>query len=174
VTPRRKPDRILLSLARLEPPLSWLDWFHYQRDRVWIHQYRGYVRDYMQIDSYRVTPEHAAELRHLGFIEPVDMDWNRDRYVLTPAGLWLLMHNRKGRYERDWVKRERDARSKLRQFGVVGEIKPIRTYTSLDIWRARLKAEKAEAEKGLGMDAACDAQAPCPSRPAGTPSEQDP
>jgi len=147
---RSRADRILLPLARLEPPLSWLDWHHVEGDRVWICQYRHH----RQVDYYRITPALTAELRHLGFIEPVELEWNRDRYVLTPAGLWTVIHQ--GLSERRQVKRERDARFEKR--GIV-DGRQVRTYTPPHVWQKRSLA-------------AAYGQAPCPSHPAGNAVEQ--
>src|SRR5262245_61209975 len=125
---RARADRILLPLARLEPPLSWLDWYHFGQDRVRICQYRHHP----QVDYYRITPNLTAELRHLGFIEPVELAWNRDRYVLTPAGLWTII--KQGLSERRQVKRERARRFEKR--GIV-DGKPIRTYVPPHMWQRR-------------------------------------
>ena len=124
-----RADPILLALARLEPPLSWLDWYHWRIDRVWVCQWRTTV----QTDSYRIPAALGAELRHVGFIEPVELDWNRDRYVLTPAGLWHVIHH--GRPERRQARLEREARWRQRGFS---DVKPIRSYTPPSEWR-RLK-----------------------------------
>jgi len=148
---RARADRILLPLARLEPPLSWLDWYHADGDRVWICQYRHK----RQVDYYRITPALTAELLHLGFIEPVELEWNRDRYVLTPAGLWTVI--KQGLSERRQVKRERAARFETR--GIVDSRRKIRTYTPPHVWQEWSLATATD-------------QAPCPSHPAGNTSEQ--
>jgi hypothetical protein len=127
--PKMPLDPIVLALARLEPPLSWLDWFHFRMDRVWICQYRHH----RQIDYYPILPNRASELRHLGLIEPVDLGWNRDRYVLTPAGLWTLF--RKGRNERKRVRLDRAARFTKR--GITDTLPPIRSYVPPSVWRQR-------------------------------------
>src|SRR5215467_4919062 len=139
-----RADRILLALARLEPPLSWLDWYHVEGDRAWIAQYR----DKWRTDYYPMRVERVAELRQLGFIEPVVLDWNRDRYVLTPAGLWQVIQH--GRPERRQVRLERLARGPERR------IQPIRAYVPPSEWR----------KKGLGVPRA-NPDPSALSRPAG-------
>jgi len=133
----------VLSLARLEPPLSWLDWFHLDTDRCWICQFRHH----RQIDYYRILPNRAAELRHLGFIEPVELGWNRDRYVLTPLGLYTLF--RRGRQERRQVRIERAKRFTKR--GIADTLPSIRTYVPPpEEARARGRRTRGLRAKGLG------------------------